>query len=68
MTKLLTGNVPYIQILLGQMRKEYSYSVSENITKFLEAVKNIPDDAIVVLEPGKASLLVDDEGYLLTYF
>lgn len=59
----------YMQMKLGNFRKYIAPrdDLQDYAIKFLEEVKDTPDEAIVVITLGHLSLLTDDEGNLLQF-
>ena len=60
----------YIQMQLAQFRQMVlsdAFEPDGRSRAFLEEVKDIPENAIVVITPERLSLLVDEEGHLLSF-
>lgn len=68
-TKAIAGHEhpSYMQIQLGQFRELVQDATNPMVIDFLDKVKAIPAQAIVVIANGELSLLVDDEGELLAF-
>ena len=59
----------YMQMQLGQLRKLQNTrgDAQDYMVQFLEDTRDLPDDAIAVLTPGKATILTDEDGNLLAF-
>lgn len=58
----------YMQTPLGNYRKLCEeHGASDYAVQFLKETKDLPEEAIVVMTPGRLSILVDEDGHLLQF-